>query len=210
MPKLIINGAVAEDRWPTDHIQTLERWQELAGKASTAVRLEPDEPPELLLQHLSDIELVVINFTSFMDGRGFSYARELRDQGMVTPNVTTVNSHENIVIDKGVFCINIYGCGIGRVDNNCVVVDITTVAVMRLISACVFINPQSMIAVFPVGIIAPTIVYTNVKTVNSFYISAQNFHKTTFAVFHVIVLHKGVYVFVVDVYAMRIEVTTCT
>jgi uncharacterized protein (DUF934 family) len=81
MPKLIINGAVAEDRWPVDHIQTLERWQELAGKASTAVCLEPDQAPTALLEHLSDIKLVVINFTSFMDGRGFSYARELRDQG---------------------------------------------------------------------------------------------------------------------------------
>ena len=81
MPRLIMNGVIAEDRWPADHIQTLEHWQELTGKASTAVRLEPDEPPELLLQHLSDIELIVINFTSFMDGRGFSYARELRDQG---------------------------------------------------------------------------------------------------------------------------------
>lgn len=81
MPSLIINGAITEDRWPADHIQTLEHWQGLAGKASTAVCLEPDEPPAPLLEYLSDIKLVVINFTSFMDGRGFSYARELRDQG---------------------------------------------------------------------------------------------------------------------------------
>ena len=81
MPRLIMNGVIADDRWPADHIQTLERWQGLAGKASTAVCLEPDEPPAPLLQHLSDIELIVINFTSFMDGRGFSYARELRDRG---------------------------------------------------------------------------------------------------------------------------------
>jgi uncharacterized protein (DUF934 family) len=76
-----MNGVIADDRWPADHIKTLECWQELAGKASTAVCLEPDEPPAPLFQHLSDIELIVINFTSFMDGRGFSYARELRDQG---------------------------------------------------------------------------------------------------------------------------------
>jgi uncharacterized protein (DUF934 family) len=81
MPRLIINGAIAEDRWPADHIQTLEHWLALSGKASTAVCLEPDEPPTPLLEYLTEIKLVVINFISFMDGRGFSYARELRDQG---------------------------------------------------------------------------------------------------------------------------------
>lgn len=81
MPKLVKNGTIVEDRWPADHIKTLEQWQALPGKAGTAVQLEPDQPPTPLLQHLSAIQLVVIHFTNFMDGRGFSYARELRERG---------------------------------------------------------------------------------------------------------------------------------
>ena len=81
MPKLVKNGAIVEDRWPADHIKSLEQWQALPGKAGTAVQLEDYQPPAPLADHLSEIQLVVIHFTSFMDGRGFSYARELREGG---------------------------------------------------------------------------------------------------------------------------------
>jgi len=81
MPKLFKDGAIAEDRWPADHIKTLEQWLALPGKAGTAVQLEHDQPPAPLLEHLHAIQLVVIQFTTFMDGRGFSYARELRERG---------------------------------------------------------------------------------------------------------------------------------
>jgi uncharacterized protein (DUF934 family) len=33
------------------------------------------------MEHLDDLALVVINFPVFTDGRGFSYARELRERG---------------------------------------------------------------------------------------------------------------------------------
>ena len=81
MPKLVKIDAIVEDRWPADHIKTLEQWLALPGKAGTAVQLEQDQPPAPLLQHISAIALVVIHFTNFMDGRGFSYARELREGG---------------------------------------------------------------------------------------------------------------------------------
>ena len=81
MPKLVKNGAIVEDRWPADHIKTLEQWQALPGKAGTAVQLEHDQPPAPLLGHLGAIQLVAIHFSNFMDGRGFSYARELREGG---------------------------------------------------------------------------------------------------------------------------------
>jgi uncharacterized protein (DUF934 family) len=45
------------------------------------VRLEPGEAPLPLFDHLGAIPLVAINFPTFMDGRGFSYARELRERG---------------------------------------------------------------------------------------------------------------------------------
>lgn len=42
------------------------------------VDIETDVDLGLLSEHLSDIEMIVINFTSFTDGRGFSIARRLR------------------------------------------------------------------------------------------------------------------------------------
>lgn len=91
MPRLIKNGAIVEDSWlPVDaqaqvpaanQICTLEQWLVLESKASSAVQLEPDQPPAPLLEHLGEINLIVVNFTAFMDGRGFTYGRELRERG---------------------------------------------------------------------------------------------------------------------------------
>ena len=60
---------------------TLDQWLALADKADSAVQLEPDQPPAPLLDALDSIRLVVIHFPAFMDGRGFSYGRELRERG---------------------------------------------------------------------------------------------------------------------------------
>ncbi len=91
MPQLIKDGSIVEDTWlPADpdadapssrQICTLQQWLNLADKSGSAVQLEPDEPPAPLMDNLQDIELVVVNFPAFMDGRGFSYGRELRERG---------------------------------------------------------------------------------------------------------------------------------
>ncbi|GAB3276024.1 DUF934 domain-containing protein [Parahaliea aestuarii] len=92
MPKLIKNGEVVNDeRWQAvdteaDNaapgvIATLSQWQALDDKAGSAVQLEPGDGVETLLPHLADIELIAISFPVFTDGRGFSYARELRQRG---------------------------------------------------------------------------------------------------------------------------------
>jgi uncharacterized protein (DUF934 family) len=91
MPRLIKNGEIIEDLWdPVDpeepvhsrhQILSLEQWQALADKGGTAVQLEPDHACAPLLDHLGEIVLVAINFPVFTDGRGFSYARELRERG---------------------------------------------------------------------------------------------------------------------------------
>ncbi|MFT4614018.1 MAG: hypothetical protein ACI9NT_001160 [Bacteroidia bacterium] len=91
MPRLIKNGAIVDDRWlapvaepaevQQDHIATLQQWQALENKTGTAVQLEPGDDLSPLLPHLGDIELISVNFTAFTDGRGFSYARELRERG---------------------------------------------------------------------------------------------------------------------------------
>ena len=91
MPRLIKDGVIVKDNWlPANEEQaapsqgqvaTLEQWQALADKKGSAVQLEPGHSPAPLLDHLKDISLVVVNFPAFMDGRGFSYGRELRERG---------------------------------------------------------------------------------------------------------------------------------
>ena len=91
MPRLIKHGAIIEDSRPEldpavktpapGQICTLEQWLQLTDKTDSAVQLEPEQPPAPLLDFLQEIQLVVINFSVFTDGRGFSYGRELREQG---------------------------------------------------------------------------------------------------------------------------------
>ena len=91
MPRLIKHGAIIEDAWEPagadedtagpGQILTLEQWQSLDDKRGSAVQLEPDHACAPLVDHLQDIALIAINFPVFTDGRGFSYARELRERG---------------------------------------------------------------------------------------------------------------------------------
>ncbi len=79
MPKLIKNGAIVEETGPES--LDLEQWLAHDGRAERAVVLEPGECLEPLYAHIDEIPLVLVNFPTFMDGRGFSYARELRERG---------------------------------------------------------------------------------------------------------------------------------
>jgi uncharacterized protein (DUF934 family) len=91
MPRLIKQGRIVEDDWQAPdperavtgdrRILTLEQWQELPDKAGQAVQLEPGQAPTPLFDFLEQIPLVAINFPVFTDGRGFSYARALRERG---------------------------------------------------------------------------------------------------------------------------------
>lgn len=91
MPRLIKNAEIVEDAWfPMEpenavprpqHILSLKQWEDLDSKAGSAVQLESDEPPAPLLDSIGELALVAINFPAFTDGRGFSYARELRERG---------------------------------------------------------------------------------------------------------------------------------
>jgi uncharacterized protein (DUF934 family) len=79
MPKLIKNGKIIEDQSP--EVLDLEQWLQANDRATRAVMLEPGETLAPLLEHIDDIPLVLVNFATFMDGRGFSYGRELRERG---------------------------------------------------------------------------------------------------------------------------------
>ena len=89
MPRLIKDGTIVDSDWlPANperltpgHILSLDQWLELDDKAGSAVQLEPGDGATPLLDHVDTIDLVAINFPVFTDGRGFSYGRELREQG---------------------------------------------------------------------------------------------------------------------------------
>ncbi|MCB1690576.1 MAG: DUF934 domain-containing protein [Halioglobus sp.] len=91
MPRLIRDGAIVDDAWlapgpentvpKAGQIASLDQWLQLADKKGSAVQLEPGQQPDPLFEYLDQIQLVAINFPVFTDGRGFSYARELRDRG---------------------------------------------------------------------------------------------------------------------------------
>jgi len=91
MPKLIKNFAIAEDQWlapaansdldDAHQILSLEQWQLAESKQDRAVQLEPGDDLAPLSEHLDSLPLIAISFPAFADGRGFSYARELREKG---------------------------------------------------------------------------------------------------------------------------------
>ena len=79
MPRLIKNGVIVEDHGP--EVLDLEQWLQSEDRANRAVVLEPGETLAPLLQYIDQIPMVLVNFPTFMDGRGFSYGRELRERG---------------------------------------------------------------------------------------------------------------------------------
>ncbi len=85
MPRIIKDGAVVEDGW-NGRLLDLESYNAAvsageAPAADIAVQLEPGEEPAGIEGDLDALPLVAINFPLFTDGRGFSYARELRQRG---------------------------------------------------------------------------------------------------------------------------------
>jgi len=99
MPKLIKNNQVIDDSWqlitkdaelPADDIAAgkhlilpLQLWQEntekLQNKKNIGLWLDSDQAPNEIESYCNSIPLIAINFPVFSDGRGYSYARQLRE-----------------------------------------------------------------------------------------------------------------------------------
>ncbi|KZY28311.1 oxidoreductase [Alcanivorax sp. HI0083] len=95
MGKVIIDGAIVDNQWQRLEGEALEAelpsgkiivplayWQAhrdaLLNRGDVAVWLAPGEEPKDLEDDLAALPLVAIHFPAFKDGRGYSYARELR------------------------------------------------------------------------------------------------------------------------------------
>ena len=68
-----------DDDLPPNAQVTVDAFLEQAD--ATAVRIEPGDDARDLLPHLGRIALVEVNFPVFGDGRGYSAARILREEG---------------------------------------------------------------------------------------------------------------------------------
>jgi uncharacterized protein (DUF934 family) len=98
MPLLIKGRAVVEDRWtllrdaaapadiPADSpvIVPLGLWlsarETLAAHGNVGVWLKPNEDPDALAGDIERLPLIAIDFPKFVDGRGYSSARLLREK----------------------------------------------------------------------------------------------------------------------------------
>ncbi|RRJ84880.1 DUF934 domain-containing protein [Aestuariirhabdus litorea] len=96
MPKLIKNRRLVEDefsiKWSAEEsdpsgklLVSLEEWQArrdelLASTGTHGVWLKPDDEPELLVEDLSQLPVIAVQFPAFTDGRGYSLARLLRER----------------------------------------------------------------------------------------------------------------------------------
>lgn len=96
MAQLIKDGALCDNAWiritpedvegipaSGDIIVSLSCWQEQKDMlkdhdGKVAVCLEPGQEPAEIAADLADLPMIAINFPVFADGRGYSYARELR------------------------------------------------------------------------------------------------------------------------------------
>ena len=97
MKNLIKDGVVVADNWQfvreAEELEAAkasgnpifiaaELWADLKGQlegVELGVILNSDQPASLIAEDLDKLKAVAINFPVFVDGRGFSYARELRE-----------------------------------------------------------------------------------------------------------------------------------
>jgi uncharacterized protein (DUF934 family) len=98
MPLLIKDRAIVDDRWtllrdatsladvPINNpvIVPLALWQAehevLAGRNAVGVWLKPSDDPDALASDVAHLPLIAIDFPKFVDGRGYSSARLLREK----------------------------------------------------------------------------------------------------------------------------------
>lgn len=98
MQRLIKDGAIIHDDWklldkeidsasklpPGNIIVPLQLWLQNKTEieqrdTAVGIWLDSDQPPRLLEGDIDSLALIAINFPVFSDGRGYSYARELRE-----------------------------------------------------------------------------------------------------------------------------------
>ena len=106
MPKLLKNKTISDDSWqvlPKDFDGTLpagpcfvplDYWlkhkQNLQNPESTGVWIDAEQEPESLLEDIAGLQYLAVNFPTFMDGRGFSIGRLIRERYQFTGELRAI------------------------------------------------------------------------------------------------------------------------
>ena len=108
MPRLIKDGALADNQWqllqdasadiPAGQvIIPLDLWlaqrDQLSARSDIGVWLESDQVAEQLGADAAKLPLIAINFPTFMDGRGFSTGRLLRERFGFTGELRAIGNY---------------------------------------------------------------------------------------------------------------------
>ncbi|GLQ32261.1 DUF934 domain-containing protein [Litoribrevibacter albus] len=114
MPKLIKNRAIVEDDFvlvttieegadaPEGNVilpvqYYLDNRDALASRDNVAVWLESDQPAELLNDIHQEVAFIAVNFPKFADGRGYSYARLIRERMNYTGELRAIG---DVLLDQ--------------------------------------------------------------------------------------------------------------
>ncbi len=114
MPKLIKNRAVVEDDFeliqalnegesaPAGKIILpiqvyLDQRESLSSRNDIAVWLESDQPAEMLKDVADEVAFLAVNFPKFADGRGYSYARLIRERFNYTGELRAIG---DVLLDQ--------------------------------------------------------------------------------------------------------------
>jgi len=75
------NGESITDDWGHLPLLSVDDLSSLNNDASKAFIITSDDDLDAILPHFKGVAHIAIDFTHFADGRGFSWARILRDEG---------------------------------------------------------------------------------------------------------------------------------
>lgn len=75
------DAAPGESPTPTDEVRTLEEWRLLGRPEGLALEIDAGQSLDGEYGDLARARRIVLQFPVFMDGRGFSHARQLRAAG---------------------------------------------------------------------------------------------------------------------------------
>ena len=89
-------GSILNKDYESVDLVSFQEWVEnieKLSKLSVGVIIEPSDDVSLIKDHLDSLELIVLDFNNFDDGRGYSQAYLLRKRWQFLGEVIGINAH---------------------------------------------------------------------------------------------------------------------
>jgi uncharacterized protein (DUF934 family) len=96
MSKACQIGSILNKDYESVDLVSFQEWVEnieKLSKLSVGVIIEPSDDVSLIKDHLDSLELIVLDFNNFDDGRGYSQAYLLRKRWQFLGEVIGINAH---------------------------------------------------------------------------------------------------------------------